>query len=159
MNQPWVYMCSPSWTSLPPPSRTHPSGSSQCTGTEHPVSCIEPGLAIYFIYGNIHVSMLFSQIIPPSTSPTESKILFFVYICVSFAVSHIGSFQMISSLHQLAKVLKLQNFSFSVSPSNEYSGLISFRIDCFDLLAVQGTLKSLLQHYGSKASILRCSAL
>ena len=65
---------------------------------------------------------------------------------------------MISSLHQLAKVLKLQNFSFSVSPSNEYSGLISFRIDCFDLLAVQGTLKSHLQHHSSKASILQCSA-
>ena len=50
------------------------------------------------------------------------------------------------------------NFSFSISPSNEYSGLISFRIDWFDILAVQGTLKSLLQHHSSKASILRCSA-
>ena len=49
------------------------------------------------------------------------------------------------------------SFSFSISPFNEYSGLISFRIDCFDLLAVQGTLKSLLQHHSSKASILRCS--
>ena len=49
------------------------------------------------------------------------------------------------------------SFSFSVSPSNEYSGLISFRIDWFDLLAVQGTLKSLLQHHSSKASILQCS--
>ena len=48
--------------------------------------------------------------------------------------------------------------SFSVSPSNEYSGLISFRTDWFDLLAVQGTLKSLLQHHSSKASILQCSA-
>ena len=50
------------------------------------------------------------------------------------------------------------SFSFSISPSNVYSGLSPFRIDWFDLLAVQGTLKSLLQHYGSKASILRCSA-
>ena len=50
------------------------------------------------------------------------------------------------------------SFSFSVSPSNEYSGLISFRIDWFDLHAVQGTLKSLLQHRSSKASILQCSA-
>ena len=48
-------------------------------------------------------------------------------------------------------------FSFSISPSNEYSGLISFRIDWLDLLAVQGTLKSLLQHHSSKASILGCS--
>ena len=49
-------------------------------------------------------------------------------------------------------------WSFSISPSNEYSGFISFRIDWFDLLAVQGTLKSLLQHHSSKASILWCSA-
>ena len=50
---------------------------------------------------------------------------------------------------------KYWSFSFSISPSNEYSGLISFKIDWFDLLAVQGTLKSLLQHHSSKASILR----
>ena len=51
------------------------------------------------------------------------------------------------------------SFSFCISPSNEYSELISFRMDWLDLLAVQGTLKSLLQHYSSKASILQCSAL
>ena len=50
------------------------------------------------------------------------------------------------------------SFSLSISPSNEHSGLISFRMDWLDLLAVQGTLKSLLQHHSSKASILRCSA-
>ena len=50
------------------------------------------------------------------------------------------------------------SFSFSIIPSNEYSGLISFRIDWFDLLAVQWTLKSLLQHHSSKASIFQCSA-
>ena len=49
------------------------------------------------------------------------------------------------------------SFIFSISPSNEYSGLISFRIDWFDLFAIQGTLKSLLQHHSSKASILQCS--
>jgi len=53
---------------------------------------------------------------------------------------------------------KYWSFSFSISPSNEYSGLISFRIDWFDVLAVQGTLKSPLQHHSSKASILWCSA-
>jgi len=53
---------------------------------------------------------------------------------------------------------KYWSFSFNISPSNEYSGLISFRMDWLDLLAVQGTLKSLLQHRSSKASILRCSA-
>ena len=54
--------------------------------------------------------------------------------------------------------LKYWNFSFSVSPSNEYSVLISFRMDWLDLLAVQGTLKSLLQNHSSKASVLQCSA-
>ena len=53
---------------------------------------------------------------------------------------------------------KYWHFSFSLSPSNEYSGLISFRTDWFDLLSVQGTLKSLLQHHSSKGSILWCSA-
>ena len=66
-----------------------------------------------------------------------------------------GFFQWVSLSHQATGVLALQ---LSFSPSNEYSGLISFRIDWFDLLAVQGTLKSLLQHHSLKASILRCSA-
>ena len=87
MNPPQVYTCSPSRTLFPPPSPYHSSGSSQRTGPKHPVSCIEPGLVICFTYGNIHVSMLFSQIIPPSPSPTESKSLFFT--SVSLLLSHI----------------------------------------------------------------------
>ena len=62
-------------------------------------------------------------------------------------------FQLVVSSHQVSRLLE-----FSISPSDEYSGLISFRIDWFDLLAIQGTLKSLLQHHSSKASILWCSA-
>ena len=77
----------PIMSPLPPSSPSHPSGSSQCTIPEHPVSCIEPGLAIYFTYDNIHVSVLFSQIIPPSPSPTEFNSLFL--IPVSFLLSHI----------------------------------------------------------------------
>ena len=61
-----------------------------------------------------------------------------------------------STLHM--RWLNYWSFSFSICPSNEYPGLISFRMDWLDLLAVQGTLKSLLQHHSSKASILRCSA-
>ena len=53
---------------------------------------------------------------------------------------------------------KFWSFNFSISPSNEHPGLISFRMDCLDILAVQGTLKSLLQHHSSKASIVQCSA-
>ena len=71
----------------------------------------------------------------------------------SFAAS--GSFQM-SQLF-VSGGQSIGSFSLSISPSNEYSRLISFRMDWVDLLAVQGTLKSLLQHHSSKASILRCS--
>ena len=80
---------SPILNPLPPPSQSHPLGLSQCTGFECPVSRIDLGLVIYFTYGNIHVSMLFTHIIPSSLSPTESKSLFF--ISVSFVVFHIGS--------------------------------------------------------------------
>ena len=79
------------------------------------------------------------------------------YLTISFSAApfsfaydlfqHQGLFQLVGSFHQVAKVLGLQ-----LSPSSEYSGLISFRIEWFDLLAVQGTLKSLLQHHSSKAS-------
>ena len=62
-------------------------------------------------------------------------------------------------LNELALHIRWPKYwSFSISPSNEYSGLISFKIDWFELLAVQQTLKSLLQHHSSKASVLRCSA-
>ena len=90
MNPPQVYMCSPAWTLLPPPSPYYPSGSSQCTSPKHPVSCIEPGLVTRFIYDIIHVSMPFSQIIPPSPSPTESKRLF--YTSVSLLLSRIQGY-------------------------------------------------------------------
>ena len=82
-------MCPSSWMLLPPSSPFYSSGLSQCTGFKCPVSYIELELVIYFTYGNIHVSMLFSQIIPPSLSPTDQKVCSF--ICVSFAVPHIGS--------------------------------------------------------------------
>ena len=73
---------------------------------------------------------------------------------LAFSLSqHESLFQWIGSLHQVAEVLELQ-----LQYSNEYSGLIPFRIDWFDLHAVQGTLKSWLQHHSSKASILQCSA-
>ena len=68
---------------------------------------------------------------------------------------HQGLFKWVSSSHQVAKYW---SFGFSISPSNQYSRLISFRIDWLNLLAVQGTLKSHLQHHSSKASILQYSA-
>ena len=78
---------------LPPPSPYHPSRSSQCTSPKLPVSCIEPGLAIHFLYNIIHVLMPFSQIISPRT---ESKKLF--YTSVSLLLSHIQGYR-----YQLSK--------------------------------------------------------
>ena len=95
--------CSPSWTRLPPPFPSHPSGSSQCTSPEHPVSYIKPRLPINFTYDNIHVLMPFSQIIPPSPSPTESKRLF--YTSVSLLLSHIQGYHYhLSKFHIYALV-------------------------------------------------------
>jgi len=83
-------------------SPSHPSGSSQCTSPEHPVSCIEPGLVIHFTYDNIH-AMPFSQIIPPSPSPTESKRLF--YTSVSLLLSRIQGYRYyLSKFHIYALV-------------------------------------------------------
>ena len=74
----------------------------------------------------------------------------------AFSLSqHQGLFQWVSSS---IRWLKYWSFSFSINPTSEHPGLISFRMDWMDLLAVQGTLKSLLQHHSSKASILLCSA-
>ena len=87
MNPPRVYTSSQSWILLPPPTPYHLSGSSPCTSPKHPVSCIEHRLALCFLHDSIHVSMPFSQIIPPSSSPTESKSPF--YTSVSLLLSHI----------------------------------------------------------------------
>ena len=68
---------------------------------------------------------------------------------------HQGLFQWVISSHQVVKILELQ---LNISPSNECSGLISFRIDWFEVLSIQRTLESLLQHHSSKASVFQCSA-
>ena len=88
--------------------------------------------------------------------PSNHLILCRPLLLLPSVFSSIRVFSNESALH--IRWPKYWRFSFSNSPSNEYSGLISFRIDRFDLLALQGTLKSLLQHHSSKASILWCSA-
>ena len=112
MNPPWVYTCSPSWTPLPPPSPYHPSGSSRCTSPKHPVSYIEPGLAIRFIYDIIHVSMPFSRIIPPSPSPspTESKRLFYTSVslwlsCIQGYRYHLSKFHIYALVYYIGVFL------------------------------------------------------
>ena len=98
----------------------------------------------------------------PKFMPTESVMLSNLFIlCCSLLLLHsiLHSIRVFSSESALPiRWPKYWSFSFSISPSNEYSGLISFRIDWFNLHAFQGTLKSLIQHYNLKASILWCSA-
>ena len=84
----------------------------------------------------------------------SSSVISFSFHLQSFPAS--GSFQMSQVFTSGSQIT--WSFSFSISPSNEYSGLICFRMDWLDLLAVQGTLKSLFQHHSSKVSILQCSA-
>ena len=88
--------------------------------------------------------------------PSRHLILFRPLLLLPPIPPRIRGFSNESTLHM--RWPKNWSFSFSISPSNEHPGLISFRTDSLHLLAVQGTLKSLLQHHSSKASILRCSA-
>ena len=92
-----------------------------------------------------------------SVMPSNHLILFHPLLLLPSIFPSIRVFSNESVLHNRRP--KNWGFSFSISPSNEHSGLISFGMDWLDLLAVQGTLKSLIQHHSSKASILWCSAL
>ena len=95
-------------------------------------------MSIELVMPSNHLVLCHSLLLPPSIFP------------------RIMVFSNESALH--IRWPKYWSFTFSINPSNEYSGLISFSIDCFDLLAVQETLKSLLQHHSSKSSVLWCSA-
>ena len=127
------------------------SVAQSCPSVCNPKDCSTPGLPVHhhlLEFTQIHVHWVGDAIQPshPLLSPFPPD----------FSISRYqGLFKWVSFLHQVAKVLKF--LSFNISPSNEYSGLVSFRMKWLDLLSVQGTLKSLLQHYSSKASILRCS--
>ena len=110
-------------------------------GTDRPVFVVVQSLklmSIESVMPSNHLILCHPLLLPPSIFPS------------------IRVFSNESDLH--ISWPKYWSFSFSISPSSEYSGLISFRIDWLDLLAVQGTLKSLLQHHSSKASVLRRSA-
>ena len=94
-------------------------------------------MSIKSVMSSYHLFLCHPLLLPPSIFPS-------IRVFSNESALHIG-------------LLKYWSFCFSISPSNEQKGLISFRMDWLDLLAVQGTLKSLLQHHSSKASILRCS--
>ena len=91
-----------------------------------------------------------------SVMPSSHLVLRLPLLLLPSIFPSIGVFSSESALH--IRWLKYWDFSFSISPSNEHPGLISFRMDCLDLLAVQGTFKSLLQHHSSNASGLQSSA-
>ena len=115
------------------------------------MDCSTPGLPVHHQlpkFTHTHVHWVTDAIQPshPLSSPSPPAFNLF---------QNQGLFQLVSSSHQMAKYW---GFSFCISPFSEYSGPISLRMDWLDLLAVQGTLKSLLQHHSSKASILPCSA-
>ena len=116
-----------------------------------PMNHSTPGLRVHhqlleFTQTHVHWVSDAIQTSHPLPSPSPPALNLF---------QHQGLFKWVSSLHQVAKYWI---FSFGICHSSEYSGLTSFRMDWLDLLAVQGTLKSLLQHHSSKASFLWCSA-
>ena len=134
-------------------SRSVMSDSLQPHGPQHarpPCPSLTPG-----VHPNLcPVSQWCHPNISSSFVPFSSSFIPFSSCLQSFPES--GSFQM--SQHFAIRWPKYWSFSFNISPSNEHPGLISFRMDWLDLLAVQGILKSLLQHHSSKASILQHSA-
>ena len=124
------------------------SAAQSCLTLCGPKDCSTPGFPVHCQLSELtqaHVHWVCDAIQPshPLSSPSPPA---FNYS------QHQDLFKWVSSSQ------KYGNFRFIISPSNEYPGLISFRVDWLDLLAVQGTLKSLLQHHSSKASVLWCSA-
>ena len=124
------------------------SVTQSCPTLCNPMDCSTPGFPVHHQLQELaqtHVHW-----VGDATQPSHPLLL------LPSIFPRIRVFSNESALH--IRCPKYWSFSFSISPSNEYSGLISFRIDWLDLLAVQGTLKSLLQHHSSKASILLHSA-
>ena len=114
------------------------------------MSCSTPGVPV------LHYLLEFAQIHVHWVSDANHLILCCLLLLLPSVFPSIRIFSCESAL--CFRWPKYWSFSFSISPSSEYSGLISFRIDWFHLLVDQGTLKSLLQHHNSKASLLQCSA-
>ena len=117
----------------------------------NPRDCSTPGFPVHYHSQNLLKLMSFESVMP-----SNHLILCRPCLLLPSILPSIRGFSNESALR--IRRPNYRSSSFSISPSNEYSGLISFRIDWFDLLAVQGTLKSLLQHHSSKASVLQCSA-
>ena len=127
------------------------SVTQSCSTLCNPMDCRMPGLPVHhqiLAFTQTHVHWVGDAIQPshPLSSPSPTCNLFHITVFSSESVLPI-------------RWPKYWSFSFNISPSNEHPGLISFRMDWLDLLAVQGILKSLLQHHSSKTSILWCWAI
>ena len=128
------------------------SVTQSCPTLCNPMNCSTPGLPVHHQLPELAQLLSIESVMPSNHLILCHPLLLLLSIFPSIRVFSNESVLRI-------RWPKFWSFSFSISPSSEYSGLISFRMDWLDLLAVQGTLKSLLQHHSSKASILRCSAL
>ena len=117
------------------------------------MDCSMPGLLVHH---QLPLKVQLKLISIESVMPTNQLIICHPLLLLPSVFPSIKVFSSESALR--IRWPKFCSFSFSISPFSEYSGLISFRMDWLDLLAVQGALKNLLQHHSSKASILRCSA-
>ena len=127
------------------------SVTKSCPTLCHPMDCSSPGLPFFTVSRS-----LFRSMSSESVMPSSHLILCCPFLLLPSIFPSIRVFSNESALH--IRQPKYWSFSFSISASNEYSGLISFRMDWLDLLAAQGTLRSLLQHRSLKASVLWCSA-
>ena len=116
------------------------------------MDCSTPDLPVYHQLLEFVLKLMSIELVMPSSH---------LILCRPFLLPSIPSSIRVFSNESALRIRwpKYWSFTFNISPSNEYLGLISFRMDWLDLLAVQGTLKSLLQHHRSKASVLWCSAL
>ena len=115
-----------------------------------PMDCSTPGLPVHHQLRSLLKLMSIESVMPSNH----------LLLCRPLLLPSIFPSIRVFSIESVLRIRwpKDWSFSFNISPSNKYSGLISFRIDWLNLLAVQGTLKSLLQHHSSKASILQCSS-
>ena len=127
------------------------SSVQSCPTLCNPMDCSMPGLSGHHQLPELTQTRV--HWVSDAFQPSHPLSNPFSFCLQSFPAS--GSFQMSQFFHQVARVLE---FQLQHHPSNEYSGLTSFRMDWLELLAVQGTLKNLLQHHSSKASVLWCSA-
>ena len=126
------------------------SVTQSCPTLCNPIDCSTPGFPVH------HQFSLLKLMSIESVMPSNHLVLCYPLLLLPSIFPSIRVFAQESGLH--IKWPKYRSFSFSITPSNEYSRLISFRLDWLDLLAVQGTLKSLLQHHSSKTLVLWCSA-